>query len=654
MLSIWDFIFRTLDISCVAIILLIAKKLLSDKLSPKWQYGISSVLALRILLPFSFNNSVFPFPIFLETVKGFCEARLNSAYCNLYTASNTRLFLPIINQRPVSITDWLFVIYALGIVLTLLRYLFSYIRLRLILSKGTAISAEAEEIINGVCTKYSLKGCRAVQVKGLKSAFICGVIRPVLALPADAQIDEKVILHELLHRKHFDALQSIFWCVLKALHWCNPFMHYIFSRINNDMEALCDQRVLELLNGEERREYGAILLEMANDKYANAIGTTSISNGGKNISRRIEAIVRFKKYPKGMRLVSICIALIIACPMLFGGLGTASADEYDFEDTKWLGIDIYKADEIDITDYKLQRAMALSRAKRCTTLGGAVDTYAKGVMFDNIIYQAIASPAEKQEDMFKSIADGAFKNPLEGCFNKELPYLLYNFKDNADGKYSGILALPTYCWYDKNGELADNVLMTDIETALRSFSYYDMDGELHGPENPCDGWYLIVPVSIYRENGWVVEETGERKTAFLGADRMTDSVILENAIEPLSVSKKATDKGELTLKTYSIMAVKNAEAMESKPEIGQTALFQNTTTVFPSTVYDCSMSNTLKTDAQFYVREVTAIGYLENENGKKAQRLVDSSQTYFNYEKPEKIADLTDFDNNEFDLEGAK
>lgn len=647
MLSIWDFIFRTLDASCVAVILLIAKRLLSDKLSPKWQYGIWGVLALRILLPFSFNSSVFPFPIFLETVKGFCEAKLNSAFCNLYTASSTKLFLPIINQNPISVTDWLFVIYTLGIVLTLLRYLFSYIRLRLILKKGAAASAEAKEIINGVCTKYSLKGCRAVQVKGLKSAFICGVIRPVLALPADAETDEKVILHELLHRKNFDALQNIFWCVLKALHWCNPFMQYIFSRINNDMEALCDQRALELLEGEERREYGAILLEMANDKYAHAIGTTSISNGGKNISRRIEAIVRFKKYPKGMGLVSICIALIIACPMLFGGLGTASAGEYDFEDTKWLGIDICKADKIDITDYKLQRAMALSRAKRCTTLGGAVDTYAKGVMFDNIIYQAIASPAEKQEEMFKSIADGAFENPLEGCFNKELPYLLYNFKKNADGKYSGILALPTYNIIDKSGKSPIN-----WEEALLDYSFYDMGGELHGPKNPCDGWYLIVPISIYRENGWVVEETGEREAAFLGTNEATDDTILENVIEPLSVSEKTTDKGKLTLKTYSIMAVKNAEAMEIKPEAGK--LFQSTTIVFPSTVYDCSMNSTLKTDAQFYVREVTTIGYLENRDGKEEQRLVDNSQTYFNYEKPEKITALTDFDNNKFNMEDAK
>ena len=42
------------------------------------------------------------------------------------------------------------------------------------------------------------------------SAFICGVFSPVLVLPTE-EIDDKILLHELLHRRSMDALQSIFW-----------------------------------------------------------------------------------------------------------------------------------------------------------------------------------------------------------------------------------------------------------------------------------------------------------------------------------------------------------------------------------------------------------------------------------------------------------
>ena len=115
-------------------------------------------------------------------------------------------------------------------------------------------------------------------VPGLKSAFVCGVFRPVLAVPEGETPDRKILLHELLHLRYFDALQNALWSLMRALHWCNPFMQYVFDRIGNDMESLCDQRVLERLRGEERREYGGILLGMASESYARVPGTSSISD----------------------------------------------------------------------------------------------------------------------------------------------------------------------------------------------------------------------------------------------------------------------------------------------------------------------------------------------------------------------------------------
>ncbi|MFR5782593.1 MAG: hypothetical protein ACLUEK_12565 [Oscillospiraceae bacterium] len=100
---------------------------------------------------------------------------------------------------------------------------------------------------------------------------------------------------------------------------------------------------------------------MANVKYARAPGTSSISNGGRNISRRIAAIVRFKLYPRGMALASVCIVLVLAAPLL---LGTASAD---------IG-HMYPGPQRE-----LDRSLAAARTTRCQTPAAALDTYAKGL-----------------------------------------------------------------------------------------------------------------------------------------------------------------------------------------------------------------------------------------------------------------------------------
>ena len=114
-------------------------------------------------------------------------------------------------------------IYTTGVALTILWYLFTYLRLRLLLRRGAPVSAAVEAQIGRVAEQYGLKPCRAVAVQGLDTAFVCGLFRPVLAVPADAPLDDKVLLHELLHLRYRDGLQNFLWCLLRSLHWCNPF-----------------------------------------------------------------------------------------------------------------------------------------------------------------------------------------------------------------------------------------------------------------------------------------------------------------------------------------------------------------------------------------------------------------------------------------------
>ncbi|MBP3677068.1 MAG: hypothetical protein J6I97_01840, partial [Agathobacter sp.] len=286
-------------------------------MSPRWQYSIWVLLAIRILVPVNVSKYIIPqLALWIEVFKENIEKLFVSNYCRAYEPITLHHCIPFINKSPQSITDWLFVIYVVGVVIFLLKYLISYIHLRILLNHGQPVSAEMKQKMLVVCDKYAVNPCKIVAVEGLSSAFICGVIRPVLVVPKNEEIDEKVLLHELLHLKHHDTMQNIGWCMLRSLHWCNPLIHVVINHIENDMESLCDQRVLELLEGEERREYGTILLSMANQKYARIPGTTSISNGGNNISKRIAAIVRFKKYPEGMALVSVCIILTLFWPTI--------------------------------------------------------------------------------------------------------------------------------------------------------------------------------------------------------------------------------------------------------------------------------------------------------------------------------------------------
>lgn len=526
MRNIWEWLLQTASVSLVALILLAVKELMRDQLSPRWQYGVWSILALRILFPVNVSRGLIPqLPLWLEAHKSQVEAKWDSAYTAPYDPLSLRHILPIPAGAPRSVTDWMFVFFTAGAVLCLLWYVLSYLRLRLRLRRGRRVSAAVQDQIDAVCATYGLKSCRAVEVKGLPSAFVCGVCRPVLVLPADRHIDDKILLHELLHLKHRDAWASMLWCVLRCLHWYNPLLHIVINRIENDMESLCDQRVLERLEGEERRAYGMILLDMANDRYPRAPGTTSVSNGGKNIARRIAAIVRFQKYPRGMALLSVCIVLSLLVPMLIGFAPAADSEAYHPDHGE------------------LAQAMAHTRLRRCSTVAGAIDTYAKGLLLGNGIYIATASPLARQHTLSEAMRQNEDNYLMAWVLDvgRELAnvdrsagYELYEVTAQEDGSYTAYLVFAV------NG----------VDDDLLDISQYADEREV------VFGCTVIVPIRVYREQGsFVVEERGARTVLAVRPDQ--SKYIYDEALPFRRQLRAVTEHGTLEMSYRTCFVVDN-------------------------------------------------------------------------------------------------
>ena len=427
MTDLWGFLLQTLTASGAAVLLLIVKAMFRDKLSPRWQFAAWGVLALVLLVPAGLGGryTLVNWPLLVEAVK--------SALTGDYSLTRVVAPIPLPRlQMPGSAAEWLYAVYVIGALVLLVRYLISYLRLRQALRRGTPAGEERIARIAAAAERYGLSPCRAVEVPGLKTAFICGVFRPVLALPAGVETDDKVLLHELLHRRHRDAAWGLVICLFRCIHWCNPLLWTCANRAGNDLEARCDQRVLELLEGEERRDYGHILLSMANDKYARAPGTSSMANGGRNIRARIEAIARFKKYPAGMALVSVCVVILLAAPLL---LGTPAQAVYDSDGR------LDDAREIPV-------AMASARLLRCTTPAGALDAYAKAVLDQNGYYRAMCAPLAEQEKIANTMLLTSRQNqwPL---WDSGLPcwpdtqsgYVIYNLEPAGEDAYEGLLVV---------------------------------------------------------------------------------------------------------------------------------------------------------------------------------------------------------------------
>lgn len=444
MFDIWGFLVQTLNVSGAAMVLLLIKELFRDKLPPKWHFAVWGIWGIILLIPAGLDGryALFHWPFLVEIIK---------SWCGDYGFTQILLPIPIIFVENVGadlfstvsrelILGWIFVGYVLGVVMNGLKYIVSYIRLRIVLRDGQEVSEEKWEHIHQLAWRYfgteylgtkkfgtkRFELGKVVEIQGLPSAFVCGILRPILVLPEDEVVDDKIILHELSHMKYKDTFWTVIICFWKCIHWCNPFLAYCANRALNDMEARCDQQVLELLEGEERRDYGRILLSMTNEKYAQTPGSTCINNGGKNIRERIEAIARFKKYPAGMRLVSRCVIVLLTIFLAIGGQTTKA---YEF-------------------DTSIELSMASARSIPCTTVAGAFDTYAKAILEHNGYYRAMCAPQSMQEELLQAVMENEqsgiypeWNNDLSSWANSQKGYYIFNLMLVGKNVYEGVLVV---------------------------------------------------------------------------------------------------------------------------------------------------------------------------------------------------------------------
>ena len=97
----------------------------------------------------------------------------------------------------------------------------------------------------------------------LGTAFVLGIFRPVICLPAGLSESERqmIIAHESAHIKRGDHIVKLIAYILLVIHWYNPVMWLAFGLMTRDMEMSCDEAVIN--GGCDRSDYAEALLRLS-------------------------------------------------------------------------------------------------------------------------------------------------------------------------------------------------------------------------------------------------------------------------------------------------------------------------------------------------------------------------------------------------------
>ncbi|MCI8417187.1 MAG: BlaR1 family beta-lactam sensor/signal transducer [Lachnospiraceae bacterium] len=157
----------------------------------------------------------------------------------------------------------------------------------------------------------------------LSSPVIVGLWKPCIYLPISLLSDchpwdmRYMLLHELQHYRHRDALGNYFMSLAGILYWFNPFIWYAQRVMRNDQEVACDTSVLDMLEADDCEAYGYALLRFA-EKVSRSPSpfAAGLGGAGKQLEQRILHIASYKKPTLRGRLKSLAICTGTAALLL--------------------------------------------------------------------------------------------------------------------------------------------------------------------------------------------------------------------------------------------------------------------------------------------------------------------------------------------------
>ncbi len=289
------------------ILFVIFIRMLLKKAPKVISYALWSVVAFRLIIPFSFESmfSLMPrstnaIPIPYDIINQ-QSPQINSGIEVVDSVISKSLPAPTIGAKANPLQIYVEIgayIWVLGIIVLLVYSLISILALKRQLKSAELIEKNTFE------------------AKNLKTPFVLGFIRPIIYLPAGLNAIERsyILLHEKTHIHRKDHIMKVLAFLILSTHWFNPLVWIAFVLMGTDVDLSCDEQLLKEMNVDIRKPYANSLLSLATGRHI--LNGSPLAFGEGNVKRRIKNVLNYKK-PKFLVIVlSVMIAILAGVGIL--------------------------------------------------------------------------------------------------------------------------------------------------------------------------------------------------------------------------------------------------------------------------------------------------------------------------------------------------
>ena len=322
-------------ISGIIGILLIVKRIFKNSLSSRMQYNLWFLLLGLLAVPF------IPFrfiglPQIFSWLGSLRSSPSSSAGTNIagtaeaVTTGNTNWmndFTLSVNSETPPIAGYILLgIWIVGILAMIILVIKSSLRLHTLEKSALPLqNQEVHRLYHRCLEEIGIhRNIPVYSTAFLKSPIIVGLLKPCIYLPIHliSDYDETdmryMLLHELQHYKHHDAIANYLMNLAGVVYWFNPLVWYALKEMRNDREVACDTSVLKMLEEDAYEDYGNTLINFA-EKVSLTPFPFAAGLGGnmKQMKRRIINIASYEK-PTFMKRLKGMTAFMLTAVLLLG------------------------------------------------------------------------------------------------------------------------------------------------------------------------------------------------------------------------------------------------------------------------------------------------------------------------------------------------
>lgn len=331
----------------VILILAICSNLLGKRYGARWRYLVWLVVAIRLCVPIqlSLPGRMEIMQVQVPSVQSGTREVLAQRTPDYFVQKepNEPIQQPSVEQtqavseEKTDMFDFLlaypYVLWLGGVLGFLAWQGWKYYDFRRMLkrSRRNILDASVLDTYYGLCREMGLQKRPAIYFcEALPSPLCVGLFRTAVYLnseerePAEMRL---ILKHELTHCKRKDLWFKGILLLARALHFFNPFVHWMARLAEKDMELSCDLVVMADCGMAEREAYSmAILRTVREAKSKNMQMSTAFSGGKEELKMRFENIFDMTQKKRGIALF-LAAALVVCGGTAFVGCAESETTE---------------------------------------------------------------------------------------------------------------------------------------------------------------------------------------------------------------------------------------------------------------------------------------------------------------------------------------